>query len=94
MDELVQYIPGDLVYFEGKIAKVEFNNPKYDSICIRVVVENGEEGCIWNAFEKEISPIPLTSEILEDNGWKKMKQFLLKHNFIIKRNLEVKQYLL
>ena len=28
MDELVQYIPGDLVYFEGKIAKVEFNNPK------------------------------------------------------------------
>lgn len=70
MDELLQYIPGDLICFKGKRAKVEFNNPKCDSICIRVI-EYEEENRIWNVLEKEISPISLTSEILEDNGWKK-----------------------
>lgn len=70
MDEL-KYIPGDLVYFEGKRAKVELSNPKCDSIYVRVAVGNKEESCTWNAFEKELSPIPLTSEILGDNGWEK-----------------------
>ena len=69
MDKL--YIPGDLVYFGGEKAKVWFRNPSADdSIYVRVI-ENGGENRIWNAsLKEEISPIPLTPEILEKNGWK------------------------
>ena len=68
------YIPGDLVYFGGEKAKVWFSNPSSDdSIYVRVI-ENGGENRIWNAsLKEEISPIPLTPEILEKNGWKKSK---------------------
>lgn len=69
MDKL--YIPGDLVYFGGEKAKVWFRNPSADdSIYVRVI-ENGGENRIWNAsLKEEISPIPLTPEVLEKNGWK------------------------
>ena len=68
------YIPGDLVYFGGEKAKVWFRNPSADdSIYVRVI-ENGGENRIWNAsLKEEISPIPLTPEILEKNGWNKSK---------------------
>ena len=64
------YIPGDLVYFGGEKAKVWFRNPSADdSIYVRVI-ENGGENRIWDAsLKEEISPIPLTPEILEKNGW-------------------------
>lgn len=67
MDKL--YISGDLVYFGGEKAKVWFRNPSADdSIYVRVI-ENGGENRIWNAsLKEEISPIPLTPEILEKNG--------------------------
>lgn len=69
MDKL--YITGDLVYFGGEKAKVWFRNPSADdSIYVRVI-ENGGENRIWNAsLKEEISPIPLTPEVLEKNGWK------------------------
>ncbi len=69
MDKL--YIPRDLVYFGGEKAKVWFCNPSADdSIYVRVI-ENGGENRIWNAsLKEEISPIPLTPEVLEKNGWK------------------------
>lgn len=69
MDKL--YIPGDLVYFGGEKAKVWFRNPSADdSIYVRVI-ENGGENRIWDAsLKEEISPIPLTPEVLEKNGWK------------------------
>ncbi len=69
MDKL--YILGDLVYFGGEKAKVWFRNPSADdSIYVRVI-ENGGENRIWDAsLKEEISPIPLTPEILEKNGWK------------------------
>lgn len=69
MDKL--YIPGDLVYFGGEKAKVWFRNPSADdSIYVRVI-ENGGENRIWNAsLKEEISPIQLTPEVLEKNGWK------------------------
>lgn len=66
-----EYIHGDLVYFGGEKAKVELYNPSADdSVWVRVI-ENGGENRTWNASLKyEISPIPLTSSILEKNGWK------------------------
>lgn len=81
MDKL--YIPGDLVYFGGEKAKVWFRNPSADdSIYVRVI-ENGGENRIWNAsLKEEISPIPLTPEILEKNGWK------LSHGFYWSPNEE------
>lgn len=81
MDKL--YIPGDLVYFGGEKAKVWFCNPSADdSIYVRVI-ENGGENRIWDAsLKEEISPIPLTPEILEKNGWK------LSHGFYWSPNEE------
>lgn len=81
MDKL--YIPGDLVYFGGEKAKVWFRNPSADdSIYVRVI-ENGGENRIWNAsLKEEISPIPLTPEVLEKNGWK------LSHGFYWSPNEE------
>ena len=81
MDEL--YIPGDLVYFGGEKAKVWFRNPSADdSIYVRVI-ENGGENRIWDAsLKEEISPIPLTPDILEKNGWK------LSHGFYWSPNEE------
>lgn len=60
-----------MVYFGGEKAKVWFRNPSADdSIYVRVI-ENGGENRIWDAsLKEEISPIPLTPEILEKNGWK------------------------
>ena len=68
------YIPGDLVYFGGEKAKVWFSNPSADDSIYVKVIENGGENRIWNAsLKEEISPIPLTPEILEKNGWNKSK---------------------
>ena len=68
MDKL--YIPGDLVYFGGEKAKVWFSNPSADDSIYVKVIENGGENRIWNAsLKEEISPIPLTPEVLEKNGW-------------------------
>lgn len=79
MDKL--YIPGDLVYFGGEKAKVWFRNPSADdSIYVRVI-ENGGENRIWDAsLKEEISPIPLTPEILEKNGWKKLYEKFFEKN--------------
>lgn len=74
MDKL-QYIPGDLV-----IRKIESNNhlPKggvceFVSYCNRnKVFVRVAKGIDTFFLEKEqITPIPLTQEILEKNGWKK-----------------------
>lgn len=73
MDKL-EYIHGDLVYFGGEKAKVDLYNPNADDSIWVKVIENGGENRIWNAsLKEEISPIPLTQEILEKNGWKKSK---------------------
>ena len=71
MDKL-EYIHGDLVYFGGEKAKVDLYNPNADDSIWVKVIENGGENRIWNAsLKEEISPIPLTPEILEKNGWKR-----------------------
>lgn len=73
MDKL-EYIHGDLVYFGGEKAKVDLYNPNADDSIWVKVIENGGENRIWNAsLKEEISPIPLTPEFLEKNGWKKSK---------------------
>ena len=69
MDKL-KYIPGDMVFFGKEKAKVVFYNPNdSNSVWIRDI----EDGCryrVLNAsLKKEVSPIPLTTEILEKNGW-------------------------
>nr|WP_297061308.1 hypothetical protein [Prevotella sp.] len=82
MDKL--YIPGDLV-----IVKTEPNNhlPKggvceFVSYCNRnKVFVRVAKGIDTFFFEKEqITPIPLTSEILEKNGWKFTRGFYCSPN--------------
>ena len=55
---------GDCVSYKGKVAKIH----SIDSLCIYVDVDDE----IWGIFEDddELSPIPLTEEILEKNGWR------------------------
>lgn len=84
MDKL-EYIHGDLVYFEGEKAKVDLYNPNADDSIWVKVIENGGENRIWNAsLKEEISPIPLTQEILEKNGWKKDKDGYLNDSYHIR----------
>lgn len=71
MDKL-EYIPGDIVsVYVGikkyivKIIGVEYEN---EVLSYRVEFTNGE---IQYADKDNIVPIPLTTEILEKNGWKK-----------------------
>lgn len=93
MDKL-EYITGDLVYFESEKAKVEFCNPSADGFIWVRVIENGGENRIWNALLKnEISPIPLTKEILEKNGWKKevMSRGTLNKHWIYTKP-DIKEY--
>ena len=55
---------GDCVSYKGKVAKIH----SIDSPCIYVDVDDE----IWGTLEDddELSPIPLTEEILEKNGWR------------------------
>lgn len=82
MDKL-EYIPGDLVKIEygeaaGKIGFVT-NTFLRRKGCYSLVVFIGKEFCgsskeDWiSTYNDEVSPIPLTTEILEKNGWKKSK---------------------
>ena len=55
---------GDNVSYKGKAAKIH----SLDSPCIYIDVDDG----IWGTLEDDanLTPIPLTEEILEKNGWK------------------------
>lgn len=67
----LKYIPGDIVTIETKLTKprvVKVSNVDVDSV---IYCEGWGEVCFYD----EIKPIPLTSNILEKNGWK------LRHGF-------------
>lgn len=88
------YIPGDLVYFGGEKAKVELYNPSADdSVWVRVI-EKGGENRTWNASLKyEISPIPLTFDILQKNGWvKKVMSRGIKNSHWVYTKPDIEEY--
>ena len=58
---------GDWVSYKGKPAKVQ----ALDSPCIYVDVDNEIRGTLED--DGDISPIPLTDKILEENGWSRNK---------------------
>ena len=68
--EEVKYIPGDLVKFKDKVQAIT-NIDRQTSYRIEISMENGICVCKLEDIETHISPIPLTSEILKKNGWKK-----------------------
>lgn len=70
MDKL-EYIPGDLVYYNRNIITIENSDGYYATYY-------DEDEFLQEINVNVIKGIPLTSEILEKNGWK-----LLKHH---KRN--------
>ena len=64
------YIPGDLVYnHKGEVIRITSSYLKGTRLFYYKTDEiGGSIGCI---LEEALKPIPLTSEILEKNGWKK-----------------------
>lgn len=68
----IEYIPGDLVsvYVGVKkyIVEVIGTENENEALLYQIKFPNGE---IQYADKDNIVPIPLTSEILEKNGWKK-----------------------
>lgn len=63
---------GDLVNFGGDKARVISNSLEYERTVKveRLEYRDGEPPWIASLLD-EIDPIPITSEILEKNGWKK-----------------------
>lgn len=74
MDKL-EYIPGDLVFANGKLCKV-VGYSFADSDLIRVYeYVHGSFGDTVSivSISQDVHGIPLTPEILKKNGWKKSK---------------------
>ena len=71
---------GDYVSYKGKPAKIH----ALDSPCIYV----DADGEIWGTLEDDgdISPMPLTEEILEKNGWEKGDVQWILFNLVIQYN--------
>lgn len=65
MDKL-EYIPGDLVTYNGNIVTIENNDGYYATYY-------DEDESLQEINVNVIKGIPLTPEILEKNGWKKIK---------------------
>ena len=65
MQKSPKYIIGDLVYIDGKAREITAIN---DSGQYHIKVEDATA----IIEPKEVTPIPLTPEILEKNGWKKI----------------------
>ena len=70
--EQIKYIPGDLVsvYVEKYIVKVIGIKTENEVFLYQIKFPNGE---IQYADKDNIVPIPLTSEILDNNKWKRLK---------------------
>lgn len=70
MDKL-EYIPGDLVKFAtNTYTIVNFDeNFLHSKICYALISTNSTKTALVS--DRDILPIPLTTEILEKNGWEK-----------------------
>lgn len=62
----LEYIPGDLVTYNGNIVTIENNDGYYATYY-------DEDESLQTINVNVIKGIPLTPEILEKNGWKKTK---------------------
>ena len=77
MDNKLEYIPGDLVMV--KKSALQFAKDKIFKVIsslsggfIKVVMLN-DSSTTYSISNNAIRPIPLTTEILDKNGWKKSK---------------------
>ena len=79
MDKL-EYIPGDLVKFAtNTYTIVNFEeNFLHNKICYALISTNSTKTTF--VADRDILPIPLTPEILEKNGWKKLYEKFFEKN--------------
>ena len=79
MDKL-EYIPGDLVKFAtNTYTIVNFEeNFLHNKICYGLISTNSTKTAF--VADRDILPIPLTPEILEKNGWKKLYEKFFEKN--------------
>lgn len=79
MDKL-EYIPGDLVKFAtNTYTIVNFEeNFLHNKICYGLISTNSTKTAF--VADRDILPIPLTPDILEKNGWKKLYEKFFEKN--------------
>ena len=79
MDKL-EYIPGDLVKFAtNTYTIVNFEeNFLHNKICYALISTNSTKTAF--VADRDILPIPITPEILEKNGWKKLYEKFFEKN--------------
>lgn len=79
MDKL--YIPGDLVKFAtNTYTIVNFEeNFLHSKICYALISTNSTKTALVS--DRDILPIPLTTEILEKNGWVKDKEGYINDSY-------------
>ena len=93
MDKL-EYIPGDLVKFAtNTYTIVNFEeNFLHNKICYALISTNSTKTAF--VADRDILPIPLTAEILEKNGWKKLyEKFFEKNVNNIRLTIEFSEYI-
>ena len=93
MDKL-EYIPGDLVKFAtNTYTIVNFEeNFLHNKICYALISTNSTKTAF--VADRDILPIPLTAEILEKNGWKKLyEKFFEKNVKNIRLTIEFSEYI-
>lgn len=93
MDKL-EYIPGDLVMFAtNTYTIVNFEeNFLHNKICYALISTNSTKTAF--VADRDILPIPLTAEILEKNGWKKLyEKFFEKNVNNIRLTIEFSEYI-
>ena len=87
----LEYIPGDLVMV--KKSALQFAKDKIFKVIsslsggfLKVVMLN-DSSTTYSISNNAVRPIPLTSEILEKNGWKKEMYHDWRHYFPLERTL-------
>lgn len=63
------FIEGDLVLHNNNVCKIEGKTLTCDTNLLEFYIVRTPNGCLYSIQPIEVIPIPLTSEILERNGW-------------------------
>lgn len=63
------FIEGDLVLHDNNVCKIEGKTLTCDTNLLEFYIVRTPNGCLYSIQPIEVTPIPLTPEILEKNGW-------------------------
>ena len=67
------FIEEDLVLYNNNVCKIEGKTLTCDTHLLEFYIVRTPNGCLYSIQPIEVTPIPISPEILEKNGWKKSK---------------------